>query len=107
MCVEWEGDLRERVSASDQETRDRAERGSVVRGSARASVLAPAGPPPTPQGVDAKKSEELSPDSKLDIGPSYYLPPFPTLRSGSSICPPSVTDSLESPKIGSLDSSTM
>ena len=32
--------LRKRVSASDQETRDRAERGSAVRGSARASVLA-------------------------------------------------------------------
>ena len=35
-----EGVLHKRVSASDQETRDRAERGSVVRGSARASVLA-------------------------------------------------------------------
>ena len=32
--------LRKRVSASDKETRDRAERGSAVRGSARVSVLA-------------------------------------------------------------------
>ena len=43
------GGLHKRVSASDQETRDRAERGSVVRGSARASVLADAGPPPPPR----------------------------------------------------------
>src|SRR5687767_187246 len=49
---EAEGGLHKRVSASDQETRDRAERGSAVRGSARASVLALQTPLPTPRRRD-------------------------------------------------------
>jgi hypothetical protein len=40
---------RRRRSASDQETRDRAERGSPVRGSARASVVAEEDTPPRPK----------------------------------------------------------
>ncbi len=45
----WVGEVRvssQAAFASDQETRDRAERGSVVRGSARASVVAPQAPSP-------------------------------------------------------------
>src|SRR5687767_12886240 len=51
---EWEGGLHKRVSASDQETRDRAERGSVVTGSrvpacGRGERTRVADPPPAPR----------------------------------------------------------
>ena len=54
---------RRRRSASDQETRDRAERGSAVRGSARASVVAEEdtrADRPRDDVVEAKKTGRLS-----------------------------------------------
>src|SRR6266550_229594 len=50
------------------------------------------------------EEEKLASGARL----AGYRPPFPTLRSGSSICPPSGSFCFAaSPKIGSLDSSTM
>ena len=54
-----------RRSASDQETRDRAERGSVVRGSARASVVAVRTPGADPRDrLAAKRQSASSPFSR-------------------------------------------
>ena len=52
------GVSRRRRSASDQETRDRAERGSVVSGSARASVVAEADTPPLSAALPRRKQKK-------------------------------------------------
>src|SRR5688572_2122308 len=52
------------LSASDQETRDRAERGSVVRGSARASV-APKRVPAPPHAERSRPHERFPRNGQL------------------------------------------
>ena len=62
-----------RRSASDQETRDRAERGSAVRGSARASVVAVRPPSRLTGGVISKTKGYLACSSSAMREPSYIF----------------------------------